>query len=362
MTRNTFFTLFFVFFGKFILAQSDTAITLRAITGLQYDLPRFAVKPKQKITLLLKNDDDMAHNVVFVKPNKRLEIVEAALKLEGKGAELNYVPASTNVLIASKVLIPNSTETLTFTAPAQEGIYPYVCTYPGHGYVMYGAMYVTTKPLPPLGKDPNIPPSRQAEASTSAHHHEAPSPHPFALEYPLLYRTFMPDCGPAAIAVALSPTESYCFDAGKCMLRYAWTGGFVDNTDHWKGNGNALAKIQGTIYFKEQITFPLRVGSIEKTPQVQFKGYKLAKRLPTFLYKLDQMLVRETLQLDKNQNLVRVFEFEKPTASSVYFVTVPNKGVLYRHSAGKWEKDVLVLPKGTNKFSVTIERQAVTTR
>ena len=112
------------FFGTFLLAQSDTTITLRAITGLQYDLPRFAIKPNQTITLLLKNDDDMAHNLVIVKPNTRLEVVAAALKLEGKGPASNYVPESPNVLVFSKILIPNETETPTFKAPAKEGAYP----------------------------------------------------------------------------------------------------------------------------------------------------------------------------------------------------------------------------------------------
>ncbi|TAG57739.1 MAG: hypothetical protein EAZ29_01850 [Runella slithyformis] len=357
MIRCAVACLFLSLWSAVLLAQSDTTITLSAITGLQYDLPRFAVKPNQKITLLLKNADDMAHNVVFTKPNKRLEIVEAALKLEGKGAELNYVPVSSNVLVASKVMVPNTTETLLFVAPAQEGVYPYVCTYPGHGYVMYGAMYVTTNPLPPLAKDANVPPTRQAEAAAHTHHHAPPSPHPFALEYPLLYRLFMPNCGPAAVAVALSPTHSYCFDAGKCYLRYAWTGGFVENTDQWKGNGNALAKIEGEVYFTDKTEFPLRVGSPETMPEVRFKGYVLTKRLPTFRYQVADLAVKETLQLDKNNNLVRQFEFLKPTTKPVFFVTKPDDGVLYQSSAGSWKNNILTLAKGTQKVSITMKRK-----
>ncbi|AXE20651.1 hypothetical protein DR864_24380 [Runella rosea] len=347
--------LFLIVFGLFIatksFSQSDTTITLQAITGLQYDLVRIAVKPLQKVTIILKNEDDMAHNLVFTKPDKRLSVVEAAIKMGDKGQAANYVPESEDVLAASKILIPNTTQTFTFTAPSTEGAYPYVCTYPGHGYVMYGALYVTTKPLPPLATDPNIPPSRQnTEIIVS-------SPHPFALEYPLLYRTFMPDCSPAAIAVALTSTHSYCFDAGKCYLRYAWAGGFVDNTAHWKGNGNAFAKIQGNIYFKDNVTYPLRVGKADKLPNVSFKGYTLANRLPTFNYALDGVDVKETLRsLANEEGLTRVFTFVKPTAQTLYFVTKSDDGITYKSSVGKWQNGTLTIPKGTSKVTLTMKR------
>lgn len=358
MTKRLFLLLISSFSISLLWAQSDTTITLKAITGLQYDLPRFAVKPNQKITLLLKNDDDMAHNVVFVQPNKRLEVVEAALKLAEKGADLNYVPQSAAVLVASKILIPNSSETLLFIAPAQEGVYPYVCTYPGHGYVMYGAMYVTTKPLPPIEKDKNVPPS--ALNNSLNHQHAAPSPHPFALEYPLIYRIFMPDCGPAAIAVALSPTESFCFDAGKCMLRYVWTGGFVDNSDHWKGNGNALAKILGEVYFREKMIFPF--SNKNNLPQIKFKGYSLSKRVPIFHYLVDEMEVSETIELlPNNAGIVRKFVFKKPLIQRITFgdssYNAPNVVVKVN---GKREKSPnkfgIWLTKGTKEFTVTIRK------
>jgi azurin len=349
---------FFVVFSLFIavqgFSQSDTTITLQAITGLQYDLVRVAVKPLQKVTVILKNADDMAHNLVITKPDKRLSVVEAAIKMGDKGQAVNYVPESDEVVAASRILIPNTTETFTFTAPVMEGAYPYVCTYPGHGYVMYGVLYVTTKPLPPLATDPNVPPSRQTTELVVS------SPHPFALEYPLLYRTFMPDCSPAAIAVALTSTHSYCFDAGKCYLRYAWTGGFVDNTAHWKGNGNAFAKIQGVIYFKDNVTYPLRVGEVDKLPKVNFKGYTLVNRLPTFSYALDGVDVKETLKsLANEEGLTRILTFAKPTSQNVYFVTKTDDGITYKSSVGKWQNGTLTIPKGTLSVTLTMKRNAI---
>src|SRR5262249_37087453 len=39
-------------------------------------------------------------------------------------------------------LQPRDVQKLSFTAPAKAGVYPYVCTYPGHWRRMYGALYV----------------------------------------------------------------------------------------------------------------------------------------------------------------------------------------------------------------------------
>ena len=46
------------------------------------------------------------------------------------------------MLLASKLLQPRQVEQLKFTAPKEPGIYPYVCTYPGHWRRMHGALYV----------------------------------------------------------------------------------------------------------------------------------------------------------------------------------------------------------------------------
>ena len=39
-------------------------------------------------------------------------------------------------------VLPGQSQALSFQAPNEPGIYPYVCTYPGHWRRMYGALYV----------------------------------------------------------------------------------------------------------------------------------------------------------------------------------------------------------------------------
>ena len=56
-----------------------------------------------------------------------------------------YIPdASKDDIIANtKLVMPNGTETIEFTAPAEAGDYPYMCTFPGHWLLMKGVMHVT---------------------------------------------------------------------------------------------------------------------------------------------------------------------------------------------------------------------------
>jgi len=86
----------------------------------------------------------MPHNLVLVRPGSLEEIglaSEASATDPGAQAR-HFVPRSEKVLLASTLLQPRETERLSFTAPQQPGVYPVVCTYPGHWRRMYAAMYV----------------------------------------------------------------------------------------------------------------------------------------------------------------------------------------------------------------------------
>jgi putative heme-binding domain-containing protein len=45
-------------------------------------------------------------------------------------------------MLASRLLQPGESQAITFEAPKTPGVYPYVCTYPGHWRRMFGALYV----------------------------------------------------------------------------------------------------------------------------------------------------------------------------------------------------------------------------
>ncbi|MVM28770.1 hypothetical protein GO755_01905 [Spirosoma sp. HMF4905] len=337
-------------------AQRDTLITITTSAGLQFDQKRLVIKPNSRLRLIFRNKDDMAHNLVVTRPNSRLRVVEFALALGNKGPAQHHVPIIDDVLAHTVSVEPGNIDSLVVTLP--EGAYPFVCTYPGHGSVMYGIIYATNEPkrLPPLNDDLNIPnPDRIAEAS---HQHHQPANHPYALTLPAVYRTFMPDCGPAAIAVGLPGSEggqSYVFDAGQCRLRYAWSGGFVDNAEQWDGKGQRLTKIVGEIYYRDTGGFPWKIGSgTQQAPQ--FKGYQLVNRYPEFRYSINGVEIRELIKpLSTGRGLVRTFAFS-PTKQAITLITTAQPGIRLRPSIGQLKNGEVRLPAGTRQFTLTMSK------
>jgi azurin len=310
-------------------------VKIGVLPGLKFDVQRFAVAPGSEVKIVLRNPDQMIHNLVVTQPGARLEVVMAALALGADGPAKNFVPDSPKVLFHTRALNPGETQELKFNAPKEEGVYPYVCTFTGHGVVMYGAMYVTTKPLPPLEGDPNLPPAAPVIADASDHSHHV-------LDKPVVSRTFLPDCGPAAIAVGLPGGQSYCFDAGLCRLRYAWRGGFVDNTEHWSGKGEAMGKVVGRIYYRAPNFAPLRIGS-NAQPAMRWRGYEMRDGFPQLEYTVDGVLVRQTARaLVGGSGLEFTYEIESGS-QPVSYVTNPDGGALFSSSAGQWDKGVLTL-------------------
>src|SRR3546814_932183 len=117
---------------------------------------------------------------------------------------------------------------------------------------------------------------------------------------PAMYRTFMPECGPAGIAVGMEGNVSYCWDAGQCRLRYAWKGGFVNLEKNWHSNGSKKAELVGEVFYREGPEFPFRLGGKENIPEVSFQGYSMVDGYPTFRYQLEGVEVAERITpLDK---------------------------------------------------------------
>jgi azurin len=333
-------------------ARDTVEVTIRAVPGMRFDVVRFQVDPGTPIRLVFRNDDeqaDMDHNVVITRPGARDEVVQAGLRAT---AAEHWVPNIPEVLHFTPQIKKDEQYVLRFTAPEEPGAYPYVCTFPGHGFVMFGAMYVG-EDIPPIAEDENVPPGQRTEEAT------AESTRIQGLSYgttwPAISRTFLPESGPASIAVGITPGgESYNFDAGESYLRYAWRGGFVDNTPHWRGNGNAYAEVLGEIYYRSEIGFPLRIGDGE-IPTVRFRGYRLVDSgLPEFRYVVDGVEVRERIEARSNgPGLVRTFEIA--TQHSVRFLADREAGVRYESSAGRWEGDALVLtPAQARRFTLTM--------
>jgi azurin len=111
---------------------------------MKFSLPNFTVKPGQRVKLTLTNPDEMQHNLVVVKPGtlEAVGVLADALARTPDAAERNYIPPTPDVIASTKLVDPNQSFTLEFTAPKQTGDYPYICTFPGHWRMMQGTMKV----------------------------------------------------------------------------------------------------------------------------------------------------------------------------------------------------------------------------
>jgi azurin len=121
--------------------NSDKSLVISTKPGLMYDQTRIILKAGLKVKLTFNNNDDMLHNVVFVKPGTADAIGETATNMGLEGPKMNYVPKSDDVLFHTKLVTPGLAETIFFTAPKAPGKYTIVCTYPGH----YASMQITVE-------------------------------------------------------------------------------------------------------------------------------------------------------------------------------------------------------------------------
>lgn len=111
---------------------------------MAYDKEIIAIRAGKPVEIVFDNIDLMPHNLVITQPGAMEEIGLAAeaSALQPGAAARQYVPQSGKILLASRLLQPRETQKLSFVAPMEPGVYPYVCTYPGHWRRMYGALYV----------------------------------------------------------------------------------------------------------------------------------------------------------------------------------------------------------------------------
>lgn len=113
---------------------------------MRYDTPRIVVETGKSIEIILENSDSMPHNLVIVKPGTHEKVGMAAStmtpdKLDKEGRA--FMPKSDDILAGTKTLEPGDKAKVKWTAPKEEGVYEYVCTFPGHFAVMWGKLVVT---------------------------------------------------------------------------------------------------------------------------------------------------------------------------------------------------------------------------
>ncbi|MDB4334302.1 plastocyanin/azurin family copper-binding protein, partial [Akkermansiaceae bacterium] len=129
---------------KGILKQDDKVVVAQVncvIEGIKFDVKTLEIPVGKKLELIFKNPDVMQHNLIIVKPGTADKVANLAIALGADGFNKQFVPESSDILLASKLLGSGERQTLEFTFD-KPGKYPFVCTFPGHSTMMRGHIIV----------------------------------------------------------------------------------------------------------------------------------------------------------------------------------------------------------------------------
>jgi len=122
-------------------------VEISCVVGrMLFSVDKFSVKAGKPVKLVLKNPDATAHNLLILNigtPIEEIGIAANEMAKSKEGEKKHFVPKDKRILHHTKLLKPDSVETLRFMAPKKPGKYPFVCTYPGHYILMKGVMTVT---------------------------------------------------------------------------------------------------------------------------------------------------------------------------------------------------------------------------
>ncbi|MDO8539171.1 MAG: GDSL-type esterase/lipase family protein [Opitutaceae bacterium] len=147
-----------------------SSFVVRAVhEQMRFDIPRLVVPLGKSFELIFDNPDVMPHNLVVVKPGAREKVGIAAMAMtpdtrDAKGRA--FVPESSDVIAATKMLETGQSETLRIPPIRTEGIHEYVCTFPGHWTIMFGQLVVTKDVDAYLKANPAMAPKPIAAAAT----------------------------------------------------------------------------------------------------------------------------------------------------------------------------------------------------
>lgn len=134
-----------------LLADDLPVITIRTPAGqMKYDKPFITASPGSQVKLIFENLDEMPHNFVLCHPHpdkadKGMDVALLAWQLGPLGEQKAWVPDSPRVIAHSGMVPAHGKAELTLKIPGVPGVYPYVCTFPGHAMAMNGELRVITQ-------------------------------------------------------------------------------------------------------------------------------------------------------------------------------------------------------------------------
>lgn len=126
-------------------AHGQANLEITANDTMQFNVKAFEVAAGEEVTLTLKNVGQlpkaaMGHNLIILKPGSNvIGFGTAAVPAVAN----DYVPQDAAnqalILAQTKLLGPGEEDTITFILP-EAGVYPFLCSFPGHFALMQGTI------------------------------------------------------------------------------------------------------------------------------------------------------------------------------------------------------------------------------
>ncbi|CAN5256488.1 hypothetical protein BH23VER1_BH23VER1_08560 [soil metagenome] len=104
---------------------------------------KLTAKAGEKVTLRFYNNCDLPHNVVLCQPGTvdAVGTASEAMITQPDALSKSYIPDVPGIIAATALINHGEIIDLTFQDP-QPGIYPFVCTFPGHWRIMQGELVI----------------------------------------------------------------------------------------------------------------------------------------------------------------------------------------------------------------------------
>lgn len=121
-------------------------VAITANDAMKYDVTEIRAQPGEKLRVKLTNTgrmpkQAMGHNWVLLTPMDDAAVMAFAGAAATKMPE--YLPEDKSAVLAhTKILGGGESDTIEFIAPTASGVYPFVCTFPGHAALMKGKLIV----------------------------------------------------------------------------------------------------------------------------------------------------------------------------------------------------------------------------
>lgn len=127
-------------------ADAAREIAITANDAMQFNLKEITAAPGEKLGIKLSHigklpKTAMGHNWVLLSATSDADVQKIAMECMKNAPD--YLPTDRSVVLAhTKLLGGGESDAITFTAPDKPGVYPYICTFPGHFSMMQGKLIV----------------------------------------------------------------------------------------------------------------------------------------------------------------------------------------------------------------------------